>query len=215
MGREEGKEQKKKKERRRKRKRKKIRSNPSAHLPVIKTYNSREPSAKPCPRPLSYLSSSFPPSFPARTSQERVFIFIFALHLAPYALLHISYFVPQLLYRASMDFGPLPFPPWRMREGRGEYLSSCQHRGPNTNVHPGGRRKRFEFRNRGNRRRGYFLLFFSFLNIFEDKDEAKREEIFANDQFVSLKFLRYIEAIRIQKRNQKFARGGGNLISKV
>lgn len=58
-----------------------------------------------------------------------------------------------------------------------------------------------------NRRRDYFLLFFSFLNIFEDKDEAKREEIFANDQFVSLKFLRYIEAIRIQKRNQKFARG--------
>lgn len=72
-----------------------------------------------------------------------------------------------------------------------------------------------EIGDRENMRRGYFLLFFSFLNIFEDKDEAKREEIFANDQFVSLKFLRYIEAIRIQKRNQKFARGGGNLISKV
>lgn len=168
MGREEERNKKKKK-RRRKRKRKKIRSNPSAHLPVIKTYNSREPSAKPCPRPLSYLSSSFPPSFPARTSQERVFIFIFALHLAPYALLHISYFVPQLLYRASMDFGPLPFPPWRMREGRGEYLSSCQHRGPNTNVHPGGRRKRFEFRNRGNRRswKCETRLFSSFLFFFK------------------------------------------------
>lgn len=211
MGREEERN-KKKKERRRKRKRKKIRSNPSAHLPVIKTYNSREPSAKPCPRPLSYLSSSFPPSFPARTSQERVFIFIFALHLAPYALLHISYFVPQLLYRASMDFGPLPslHGGWE-REGANTYLPvntvvqirmfipGAGERGSNFEI--------VEIWDRENVRRGYFLLFFSFLNIFEDKDEAKREEIFANDQFVSLKFLRYIEAIRIQKRNQKFARG--------
>lgn len=53
-----------------------------------------------------------------------------------------------------------------------------------------------EIGDRENVRRGYFLFFFSFLNIFEDKDEAKREEIFANDQFVSLKFLRHIEAIK-------------------
>lgn len=129
MGREEEKN-KKKKERK-----KKIRSNPSAHLPVIKTYNSREPSAKPCPsQPLSYLSSSFLPSpLAPRQSASSFSSSPYTSHRMPSCIFHT-------LYRNY--FIALPWisalPPWRMRE-RGRiliFLSTPWSEYVFPNVHP-------------------------------------------------------------------------------
>lgn len=138
MGREE--EKNKKKERK-----KKIRSNPSAHLPVIKTYNSREPSAKPCPsQPLSYLSSSFLPSpLAPRQSASSFSSSPYTSHRMPSCIFHT-------LYRNY--FIALPWisalPPWRIREGANTYLPvntvvriripecSSRRRGSNFEIYP-------------------------------------------------------------------------------
>ena len=141
-----------KKKERKKKKRKRIRSNPSAHLPVIKTYNSRQPSAKPCPRPLSYLSSSslLPSPLAPRQSASSFSSSPYASHRMPSCIFHTlyrNYFIALPWISASHEG----------EEGRGEYLSSCQHRGPNTVFRI--------FESRGRSERGwnfdpFFSLFF-------------------------------------------------------
>lgn len=141
-----------KKKERKKKKRKRIRSNPSAHLPVIKTYNSRQLSAKPCPRPLSYLSSSslLPSPLAPRQSASSFSSSPYASHRMPSCIFHTlyrNYFIALPWISASHEG----------EEGRGEYLSSCQHRGPNTVFRI--------FESRGRSERGwnfdpFFSLFF-------------------------------------------------------
>lgn len=88
---------------------KEVRSNPSAHLRVIKTYNSWQPSSARASSLIPFALPIHPPRHPllAGSASSRG---VSSLHLpevarVPRDLLHISYFVPQLLYRASVDFG--------------------------------------------------------------------------------------------------------------
>ena len=189
-----------KKKERKKKKRKRIRSNPSAHLPVIKTYNSRQPSAKPCPRPLSYLSSSSLPSLlpsplAPRQSASSFSSSPYASHRMPSCIFHTlyrNYFIALPWISASLH-------PW----GRGEegriliFLSTpwSEYRIPNFRISRK-KRKRLEFRSllfsffpRGWKSMKMWeeiIFFFSFFFIF--KDEVWK--IFANDQFVSFQYLR-------------------------
>ena len=192
-----GREEEKNKKKRKKKKRKRIRSNPSAHLPVIKTYNSRQPSAKPCPRPLSYLSSSslLPSPLAPRQSASSFSSSPYASHRMPSCIFHTlyrNYFIALPWISASLH-------PW----GRGEegriliFLSTpwSEYRIPNFRISRK-KRKRLEFRSllfsffpRGWKSMKMWeeiIFFFSFFFIF--KDEVWK--IFANDQFVSFQYLR-------------------------
>lgn len=168
-----GREEEKNKKKRKKKKRKRIRSNPSAHLPVIKTYNSRQPSAKPCPRPLSYLSSSSLPSLlpsplAPRQSASSFSSSPYASHRMPSCIFHTlyrNYFIALPWISASLHS-------WG-KEGEGRiliFLSTpwSEYRIPNFRI-PRKKRKRLEFRS---------LLFSFFPRVMEIDENVRRNYFF-------------------------------------